>query len=177
MEIAEQNPMVEDVINLYNASMEVSHENPIEATEQTEPSATTDPPPPCLPVNKFLVSGTPILLSFPFSIILLLFTTDLLFPSLCLCFFYSSGGLLKALEHGSARGRPESCRTVCSTFPRSMPYSVSFDNGIVCAFCRMLEKRSMSYVDGLVLIPADDSFLVDNVQRICVCDTGIIFSC
>jgi len=32
----------------------------------------------------------------------------------------------------------------------------------------------MSYADGLVLIPADDLFLVDNVQRICICDTGII---
>lgn len=34
----------------------------------------------------------------------------------------------------------------------------------------------MSYVDGLVLIPANDSFLVENVQRICICDTGISFS-
>ncbi|CAB79381.1 putative protein binding protein [Arabidopsis thaliana] len=27
------------------------------------------------------------------------------------------------------------------------------------------------YYNGLVLIPADDLFLVDNVQRICICDT------
>lgn len=40
---------------------------------------------------------------------------------------------------------------------------------------RMLENRSMSYADGLVLIPADDLFLVENVQRICICDTGICF--
>ncbi|KAL2482552.1 P-loop containing nucleoside triphosphate hydrolase superfamily protein [Forsythia ovata] len=37
----------------------------------------------------------------------------------------------------------------------------------------MLEKRSMSYVDGPIPIPIDDSFLVDNVQRICVCDTDV----
>ncbi|CAH8359464.1 unnamed protein product [Eruca vesicaria subsp. sativa] len=36
---------------------------------------------------------------------------------------------------------------------------------------RMLENRSMSYVDGLVLIPSHDLFLVENVQRICICDT------
>ncbi|XP_010521495.1 PREDICTED: pachytene checkpoint protein 2 homolog [Tarenaya hassleriana] len=36
---------------------------------------------------------------------------------------------------------------------------------------RMLEKRSMSYVDGPVLIPSDDSFLLENVQKICICDT------
>ncbi|GJY99857.1 glyoxylate/succinic semialdehyde reductase 2, chloroplastic, partial [Tanacetum coccineum] len=32
---------------------------------------------------------------------------------------------------------------------------------------RMLESRNLSYVDG----PLDDSFLLDNVQRICICDT------
>ncbi|KAL2482522.1 P-loop containing nucleoside triphosphate hydrolase superfamily protein [Forsythia ovata] len=37
----------------------------------------------------------------------------------------------------------------------------------------MLEKRSMSYVDGPIPIPVDDSFLVDNVQRICICDTDV----
>lgn len=40
--------------------------------------------------------------------------------------------------------------------------------------CRMLEKRSLSYIDGPIVIPHDDQFLVDNVQRICVCDTGDI---
>ncbi|KAI8024428.1 hypothetical protein LOK49_LG03G03059 [Camellia lanceoleosa] len=35
----------------------------------------------------------------------------------------------------------------------------------------MLEKRSLSYIDGPVPVPLDDSFLVENVQRICVCDT------
>ncbi|CAL5330519.1 unnamed protein product [Camellia sinensis] len=34
----------------------------------------------------------------------------------------------------------------------------------------MLEKRSLSYIDGPVPVPLDDSFLVENVQRICVCD-------
>ncbi|KAH9776415.1 Pachytene checkpoint protein 2-like [Citrus sinensis] len=36
---------------------------------------------------------------------------------------------------------------------------------------RMLEKRSLSYVDGPIPIPIDDPFLVENVQRICVSDT------
>ncbi|XP_058227445.1 pachytene checkpoint protein 2 homolog isoform X1 [Rhododendron vialii] len=36
---------------------------------------------------------------------------------------------------------------------------------------RMLENRSLSYVDGPVPVPLDDSFLVENVQRICICDT------
>ncbi|KAL6997090.1 nucleolar component of the pachytene checkpoint, partial [Sarracenia purpurea var. burkii] len=36
---------------------------------------------------------------------------------------------------------------------------------------RMLEKRSLSYMDGPVPVPLDDSFLVENVQRISICDT------
>ncbi|CAH9104459.1 unnamed protein product [Cuscuta europaea] len=35
----------------------------------------------------------------------------------------------------------------------------------------MMEKRSMSYVDGPIPVPLDDPFLAENVQRICVCDT------
>lgn len=46
---------------------------------------------------------------------------------------------------------------------------------LFCSVGRMLEKRSMSYVDGTVPIPLDDSLLVDNVQRICICDTGILY--
>ena len=44
-------------------------------------------------------------------------------------------------------------------------------------FLRKLEKRSLSYNDGPVLVPLDDAFLADNVQRICVCgcDTGMWF--
>ncbi|KAK1359650.1 pachytene checkpoint protein 2-like [Heracleum sosnowskyi] len=38
---------------------------------------------------------------------------------------------------------------------------------------KMLEKRSLSYIDGPIVIPRDDQFLVDNVQRICVCDTDV----
>lgn len=38
----------------------------------------------------------------------------------------------------------------------------------------MLEKRSLSYVDGPIPIPIDDPFLVENVQRICVSDTGLL---
>lgn len=40
---------------------------------------------------------------------------------------------------------------------------------------RMLEKRSMSYVDGPIPVPIDDLFLAENVQHICVCDTGCEF--
>ncbi|XP_020107384.1 pachytene checkpoint protein 2 homolog [Ananas comosus] len=35
----------------------------------------------------------------------------------------------------------------------------------------MLEKRSLSYVDGPVPVPVDDCFLLENVQRIQICDT------
>jgi len=35
----------------------------------------------------------------------------------------------------------------------------------------MLETRSLSYVDGPVPIPADNSFLIENVKRIQICDT------
>ncbi|KAK6773857.1 hypothetical protein RDI58_029096 [Solanum bulbocastanum] len=38
---------------------------------------------------------------------------------------------------------------------------------------RMLEKRSMSYVDGPIPVPIDDLFLAENVQHICVCDTDV----
>ncbi|KAL3512734.1 hypothetical protein ACH5RR_025451 [Cinchona calisaya] len=36
---------------------------------------------------------------------------------------------------------------------------------------RMLENRNMSYVDGPIPVPLDDRFLLENVQRISVCDT------
>lgn len=36
----------------------------------------------------------------------------------------------------------------------------------------MLENRNMSYADGPIPVPFDDQFLLQNVQRICVCDTG-----
>ncbi|KAJ8440339.1 hypothetical protein Cgig2_012775 [Carnegiea gigantea] len=36
---------------------------------------------------------------------------------------------------------------------------------------RMLEKRSLSYTNGHVPIPDDDQYLVENVHRICICDT------
>ncbi|KAK7353990.1 hypothetical protein VNO80_19446 [Phaseolus coccineus] len=34
---------------------------------------------------------------------------------------------------------------------------------------RMLEKRSLSYIDGPIPVPLDEAFLVDNVERLCVC--------
>ncbi|RVX18361.1 Pachytene checkpoint protein 2-like [Vitis vinifera] len=36
---------------------------------------------------------------------------------------------------------------------------------------RMLENRSLSYTDGSVPVSLDDPFLVENVQRICICET------
>lgn len=33
----------------------------------------------------------------------------------------------------------------------------------------------MSYADGPIPVPLDDTFLVDNVQRICICDSGVFF--
>ncbi|RVW52945.1 Pachytene checkpoint protein 2-like [Vitis vinifera] len=35
----------------------------------------------------------------------------------------------------------------------------------------MLENRSLSYTDGSVPVSLDDPFLVENVQRICICET------
>ncbi|XWS36934.1 hypothetical protein CRYUN_Cryun19dG0000300 [Craigia yunnanensis] len=34
---------------------------------------------------------------------------------------------------------------------------------------QMLEKRSLSYVDGPVSVPVDDPFLMENVHGICIC--------
>ena len=114
MEIAEQNPMLDATIHPpHDASMEISHQistQPTIIAEQlnvAEPLAATDPPPPPPPAptplhdNKFLVSGTidspslRLAAGFDFN--------D--YPHLCV----SSGGLLKAIKHGSSRGRPESC--------------------------------------------------------------------
>ncbi|XP_030494240.2 pachytene checkpoint protein 2 homolog [Cannabis sativa] len=36
---------------------------------------------------------------------------------------------------------------------------------------KMLEKRSLSYVDGPIPVPLDNNFLTDNVERIQICDT------
>ncbi|KAL5067569.1 hypothetical protein RYX36_018456 [Vicia faba] len=36
----------------------------------------------------------------------------------------------------------------------------------------MLEKRSLSYNGGPIPVPLDEPFLVDNAQRICICDAG-----
>ncbi|KAG9156559.1 hypothetical protein Leryth_006541 [Lithospermum erythrorhizon] len=42
---------------------------------------------------------------------------------------------------------------------------------VKCAVERLLENRSMSYVDGPIMVPQDDPFLGEHVQRICICDT------
>ena len=36
----------------------------------------------------------------------------------------------------------------------------------------MLEKRSLSYTDGPIPVPTDDPFLMENIQRIKICDSG-----
>ncbi|KAJ4712425.1 pachytene checkpoint protein 2-like [Melia azedarach] len=51
------------------------------------------------------------------------------------------------------------------------PSSTARFDDVRLAVERMLEKRSLSYVDGPIPVPTDDSFLIENVQRICVCDT------
>ncbi|KAJ9568305.1 hypothetical protein OSB04_004271 [Centaurea solstitialis] len=51
------------------------------------------------------------------------------------------------------------------------PSSTARIEDVKLAVERMLEKRNLSYVDGPIDIPLGDAFLVDNVQRICVCDT------
>ena len=39
---------------------------------------------------------------------------------------------------------------------------------------RMLENRSLSYVDGPIPVPLEDLFLTENVERIEICDTGML---
>ncbi|XP_052183788.1 pachytene checkpoint protein 2 homolog [Diospyros lotus] len=51
------------------------------------------------------------------------------------------------------------------------PSSTARIQDVRSAVERMLEKRSLSYVDGPIPVPLEDSFLVENVQRICICDT------
>ncbi|GFZ07848.1 pachytene checkpoint-like protein [Actinidia rufa] len=52
------------------------------------------------------------------------------------------------------------------------PSSTARIEDVRSAVERMLEKRSLSYIDGPIPVPLDDSFLVENVQRICICVTG-----
>ncbi|KAI5665133.1 hypothetical protein M9H77_24456 [Catharanthus roseus] len=51
------------------------------------------------------------------------------------------------------------------------PTSTARFEDVRSAAGRMLENRNMSYVDGPIPVPLDDQFLLENVQRICVCDT------
>ncbi|KAH7865965.1 hypothetical protein Vadar_013663 [Vaccinium darrowii] len=51
------------------------------------------------------------------------------------------------------------------------PSSTARMEDVRSAVERMLENRSLSYVDGPVPVPLDNSFLVENVERICICDT------
>ncbi|KAL8465588.1 hypothetical protein ACS0TY_034903 [Phlomoides rotata] len=53
------------------------------------------------------------------------------------------------------------------------PSSTARVDDVRSAVERMLEKRSMSYEDGPIPVPLDDKFLVENVQRICICDSDV----
>ncbi|CAJ2644604.1 pachytene checkpoint protein 2 homolog [Trifolium pratense] len=52
------------------------------------------------------------------------------------------------------------------------PSSTASIHDVRSAVEGMLEKRSLSYNGGPIPVPLDEPFLADNVQRICVCDTG-----
>ncbi|EXB93902.1 Pachytene checkpoint protein 2-like protein [Morus notabilis] len=51
------------------------------------------------------------------------------------------------------------------------PSSTARSEDVRSAVEKMLEKRSLSYVDGPIGVPLDDLFLTENVQRINICDT------
>ncbi|KAH7528396.1 hypothetical protein FEM48_Zijuj05G0067900 [Ziziphus jujuba var. spinosa] len=51
------------------------------------------------------------------------------------------------------------------------PSSTARVEDIRLAVERMLEKRSLSYIDGPIALPLDDPLLQENVQRIHICDT------
>ncbi|KAD4889033.1 hypothetical protein R6Q59_034075 [Mikania micrantha] len=51
------------------------------------------------------------------------------------------------------------------------PSSTARIEDVKLAVERMLEKRNLSYVDGPIDLPLDDTFIADNVKRICICDT------
>ncbi|KAF6137155.1 hypothetical protein GIB67_030919 [Kingdonia uniflora] len=51
------------------------------------------------------------------------------------------------------------------------PSSTARAEDVQAAVERMLEQRSLSYIDGPVSVPVNDSFLVENVQKIRICDT------
>ncbi|KAK9278699.1 hypothetical protein L1049_028274 [Liquidambar formosana] len=52
------------------------------------------------------------------------------------------------------------------------PSSTARVDDVRFAVERMLETRSLSYIDGPVPVPLDDPFLLENVERIRICDTG-----
>ncbi|KAL4634158.1 hypothetical protein ACB092_04G178500 [Castanea dentata] len=51
------------------------------------------------------------------------------------------------------------------------PSSTARIDDVRSAIERMLEKRSLSYIDGPIPVPLDDPFLAENVERIRICDT------
>ncbi|XP_073099638.1 pachytene checkpoint protein 2 homolog [Elaeis guineensis] len=51
------------------------------------------------------------------------------------------------------------------------PTSTARIEDVRTAVERMLENRSLSYIDGPVPVPVDDTFLLENVKKILICDT------
>ncbi|PON96742.1 ClpA/B family [Trema orientale] len=51
------------------------------------------------------------------------------------------------------------------------PLSTARIEDVRLAVEKMLEKRSLSYIDGPIPVPPEDSFLTENVERIHICDT------
>ncbi|KAK8958273.1 hypothetical protein KSP40_PGU010988 [Platanthera guangdongensis] len=51
------------------------------------------------------------------------------------------------------------------------PLSTARSEDVRKAVERMLETRSLTYADGPIPVPVDNSFLIENVERISICDT------
>ncbi|OVA20593.1 ClpA/B family [Macleaya cordata] len=84
-------------------------------------------------------------------------------------------------ENSKSDGAPESLSSLLLAEDKILvsvevclnPSSTARIDDVQAAVERMLEKRSLSYIDGPVPVPVDDQFLVENVKRICICDTGM----
>ncbi|PKA57796.1 Pachytene checkpoint protein 2 like [Apostasia shenzhenica] len=66
---------------------------------------------------------------------------------------------------------PEDDKVLVSVEVCMKPISTARAEDVRAAVERMLEKRSLSYADGLIPVPSDNSFLVEHVERISICDT------
>ncbi|XP_020595582.1 pachytene checkpoint protein 2 homolog, partial [Phalaenopsis equestris] len=66
---------------------------------------------------------------------------------------------------------PEDDKVLVSVEVCMKSFSTARSEDVRKAVERMLEKRNLSYSDGPVPVPVDDSFLTENVERITICDT------